>query len=137
LIGINLTRTATIKGGRTIKVGRVMTPTLSIVVKRELEILEFKSEPYFQVELDVGDFKALWFDWKTKNTRIDKKEHAEWVKQALDQFATVEDLKTERKVYHAPTLHSLLELQKEANKFYGFTSADTLKIAQSLYEKHK
>ena len=46
-------------------------------------------------------------------------------------------IETERKTMYAPSLHSLLELQKEANKFYGFTSAETLKIAQSLYEKHK
>ena len=137
LIGLNLTRTATVKGGRTIKVGRVMTPTLAIVVKRELEIQNFKPEPYFQVELDLHSFKATWFDWKTKNTKIEKLEHAEWIKSVVESPSVVYDLKTERKVYTAPPLHSLLELQKEANKFYGFTSAETLKIAQSLYEKHK
>ena len=137
LIGLNLTRTATVKGGRTIKVGRVMTPTLAIVVKRELEIQNFKPEPYFQVELDLHSFKATWFDWKTKNTKIAKLDHAEWIKSVVQNPSEVYDLKTERKVYTAPPLHSLLELQKEANKFYGFTSAETLKIAQSLYEKHK
>ena len=135
LVGLNLTRTATVKGGRTIKVGRVMTPTLGIVVKRELEILNFKSEPYFQVELDLASFKAMWFDVKTNETRLKKLEDAQWVKSAVRSPARVQDLKTERKVMFAPSLHSLLELQKEANKFYGLTSADTLKIAQSLYEK--
>ena len=137
LVGLNLTRAATVKGGRTIKVGRVMTPTLAIVVKRELEILNFKPEPYYQVELDVGNFKALWFDLKTKQTRIEKWEDAQWVINTVKNPATVYDVETERKTYYAPSLHSLLELQKEANKFYGFTSAQTLKIAQSLYEKHK
>ena len=135
LVGLNLTRTATVKGGRVIKVGRVMTPTLAIVVRRELEILNFKPEPYFQVELDLQNFKALWFDLKTNETKIKKREHAEWVKNAVQNPATVYDVRTERKQIYAPSLHSLLELQKEANKFYGLTSAETLKIAQSLYEK--
>lgn len=137
LVGLNLTRTATVQGGRTIKVGRVMTPTLAIVVKRELEILNFKPEPYFQVELDLQSFKALWFDEKTKDNKIKKQEDAQWVLKNIQNLATVYDIETERKTYYAPSLHSLLELQKEANKFYGFTSAQTLKIAQSLYEKHK
>ena len=137
LVGLNLTRTATVKGGRTIKVGRVMTPTLAIVVKRELEILNFKPEPYFQVELDLQQFKALWFDEKTKDTKIKQREDAQWVLNNIQNPATVYDVETERKTYYAPSLHSLLELQKEANKLYGFTSAQTLKIAQSLYEKHK
>ena len=137
LVGLNLTRTATVKGGRTIKVGRVMTPTLAIVVKRELEILNFKPEPYYQVELDLQQFKALWFDEKTKDTKIKQREDAQWVLNNIQNPATIYDVETERKTYYAPSLHSLLELQKEANKFYGFTSAQTLKIAQSLYEKHK
>ena len=135
LIGLNLTRAATVKGGRIIKIGRVMTPTLAIVVKRELEIQNFKPEPYFQIEIDFGSFKALWFDAKSNDNKIKSKQLAEEVLSQVNSHATVRDIKTERKTIFAPPLHSLLELQKEANKFYGFTSSETLKIAQSLYEK--
>ncbi|MFF5994861.1 DNA topoisomerase [Lysinibacillus sp. KU-BSD001] len=135
LVGLNLTRAATVKGGRTIKVGRVMTPTLAIVVKRELEIRDFVPTPYFQLELDTGELKALWFDPIAKTNKIDSLEAAQVIQAKLAPTAFVKQIETERKTIFAPSLHSLLELQKEANKFYGFTSAETLKIAQSLYEK--
>lgn len=135
LIGLNLTRAATVKGGRTIKVGRVMTPTLAIVVQRELEIQNFKPEDYFQIEMDLGQFKALWFNPTTNESKIKTREQAEQIRGQIEPSAMVRDVKTERKTMHAPSLHSLLELQKEANKFFSFTSAHTLKIAQSLYEK--
>ena len=121
LIGLNLTRAATVKGGRIIKIGRVMTPTLAIVVRRELEIQNFKPEPYFQIELDLGSFKAIWFDSKTNDNKIQTKQLAEEILSQISYHAIVQDIKTERKTMFAPSLHSLLELQKEANKFYGFT----------------
>ncbi|MEK4229166.1 type IA DNA topoisomerase [Solibacillus sp. FSL H8-0538] len=135
LVGLNLTRAATVKGGRTIKVGRVMTPTLAIVVKRELEIRQFLPQAYFQLEMDLGTFKALWFHPATKDNKIPTEELARQIQARISKLATIHDIKTERKTIFAPSLHSLLELQKEANKFYGLTSAETLKIAQSLYEK--
>ncbi|MBD8025138.1 type IA DNA topoisomerase [Ureibacillus sp. Re31] len=135
LIGLNLTRAATVKGGRVIKIGRVMTPTLAIVVKRELEIQQFQPEPYFQIEIDLGDFKALWFNPKNNENKLKTKEEAEQILSNIGSSVMVRDMKTERKTIAAPALHSLLELQKEANKFFGFTSSETLKIAQGLYEK--
>lgn len=135
LVGLNLTRAATVKGGRTIKVGRVMTPTLAIVVKRELEIRHFVPTPYFQLELDFGNFQALWFDPIAKTNKLESLQVAQHIQAKLIPTAEVHQIETERKTIYAPSLHSLLELQKEANKFYGFTSAETLKIAQSLYEK--
>ncbi|HWL11881.1 MAG TPA: DNA topoisomerase [Ureibacillus sp.] len=135
LIGLNLTRAATVKGGRIIKIGRVMTPTLAIVVKRELEIQQFKPEPYFQIELDLRQFKALWFNPQNNENKLKTMGEAQSVLSQIGPTATVRDIKTERKTMSAPPLHSLLELQKEANKFFGFTSSETLKIAQSLYEK--
>lgn len=135
LVGLNLTRAATVKGGRTIKVGRVMTPTLAIVVQRELQIRNFEPTPYFQLELDLIEFKAFWYDPIGRTNKIDSMEKAQQLKQKITNTALVQHIETERKTYFAPSLHSLLELQKEANKFYGFTSAETLKVAQSLYEK--
>ena len=135
LIGLNLTRAATVKGGRTVKVGRVMTPTLAIVVQRELEIRNFVPQAYFQISAHFDGFSALWVDSTRKVNRVETKGQAEVIWQKLGPIAHVDDLHTERKTIFAPSLHSLLELQKEANKFYGITSANTLKIAQTLYEK--
>lgn len=135
LVGLNLTRAATVKGGRTIKVGRVMTPTLAIVVNRELEILNFEPKPYYQIELDLGQFKALWTDVEAKRNRVETRAEAEQIVSECSREVRVEKIDKERKTIYAPSLHSLLELQKEANKFYGMTSAQTLKVAQSLYEK--
>ncbi|MFP7200710.1 DNA topoisomerase [Lysinibacillus halotolerans] len=135
LIGLNLTRAATVKGGRVIKIGRVMTPTLAIVVKRELEIQQFQPEPYFQIEIELGQFKALWFNPDKNENKLKSKIEAEQILSNIGSTVIVRDMKTERKIMTAPPLHSLLELQKEANKFFGFTSSETLKIAQSLYEK--
>lgn len=133
LVGLNCTRVATLKGGRTIKVGRVMTPTLAIVAEREEEIQAFVPKPYYQIEMQLEQFRALWF--RDKVNRFDTIEEAEAVLARVTDEAVVASLETERKTIPAAPLHSLLELQKEANKFYGFTSSDTLKIAQSLYEK--
>ena len=135
LVGLNLTRAATVKGGRTIKVGRVMTPTLAIVAQRELDIRQFVPTPYFQVEMQLDGFNALWFDSATKKNKLETLEAAQAIQAKIQQQAQVTSIETERKVIYAPSLHSLLDLQKEANKFYGFTSAETLKIAQALYEK--
>lgn len=80
-------------------------------------------------------FKALSVDSSKKINRLEKLEDAQALLEQLGTTASVYELQTERKVIFAPPLHSLLKLQKEANKFYGVTSAQTLKIAQGLYEK--
>lgn len=139
LLGMNLSRAISLKTKKLIPIGRVMTPTLGIVVKRELEIQNFQPKDYWQLEADFGDYKGIWFDEKTGENKFWEKEKA---KEYMDRLSkhkqgTVVSVGKERKKQHAPTLHSLLELQKETNKVYGYSAQKTLDIAQSLYEKRK
>lgn len=137
LLGMNLSRAISLKTKESIAVGRVMTPTLAIVVNRELEILNFKPQDYCEIEADFGSYKGIWFDEKTGERRIFDKKKAENIKNNLGKDGYVISVDKQRKKNYAPTLHSLLELQKEAGKAFGYTADKVLSIAQELYEKKK
>ena len=137
LVGINATRAFTIKYNALLSIGRVQTPTLAMIVKRQNEIDNFVPTKYYEVIADYGDFKGTWTDGK-KNTKIDDKSAAEAIAYKVDgKTATVEDVvKTEKQIL-SPQLYDLTELQRDCNKIYGFSAKKTLDIAQSLYEKRK
>ena len=137
LVGINATRAFTIKYNALLSIGRVQTPTLAMIVKRQNEIDNFVPTKYYEVIADYGDFKGTWADGK-KNTKIDDKSAAEAIAYKVDgKTATVEDVvKTEKQIL-PPQLYDLTELQRDCNKIYGFSAKKTLDIAQSLYEKRK
>ena len=137
LVGINATRAFTIKYNALLSIGRVQTPTLAMIVKRQNEIDNFVPNKYYEVIADYGDFKGTWADGK-KNTKIDDKSAAEAIAYKVDgKTATVEDVvKTEKQIL-PPQLYDLTELQRDCNKIYGFSAKKTLDIAQSLYEKRK
>ena len=137
LLGMNLSRAITLKTGTLIPCGRVMTPTLAIVVQRELEIRNFKPTTFWEVEADFGKYKGLWFNKDTNETKFLDKSKAQAFVSKLAKEGVVENVEQKKEVEYAPTLHSLLELQKEANKAYGYTADKTLAIAQVLYEKKK
>lgn len=137
LLGMNLSRAITLKTGTLIPCGRVMTPTLGIVVQRELEIRNFKPVNFWEVEADFDKYKGLWFDKDTNETKFLDKAKAEEFVSKLAKEGKVEAIEQKKETEYAPTLHSLLELQKEANKAYGYTADKTLAIAQVLYEKKK
>lgn len=136
LIGMNLSRAVSLKTKNVIPIGRVMTPTLKIVVDRELEIQNFKPTDYWELEGEFDNFKGIWID-KEGNTKIFKKDEVEKIKNNLSKIGTIISVEQKKEVNYAPTLHSLLELQKEANKYFGYTAEKTLEIAQVLYEKKK
>lgn len=140
LIGMNLSRAISITsqsagGDKTIPVGRVMTPTLAMVVNRELEIKNFKPLDYYQIEGQFEGFNALWYDKEKDTNQIWDVEDAKRIGSDLIEESFVEDVMAEREESAAPQLHSLLDLQKEAVQLFGYSSKDTLSIAQSLYEK--
>lgn len=137
LIGMNLSRTATLLTKKLIPVGRVQTPTLNIVVKRDLEIENFKSKDFYEIEVDFEKYIGSWFNPETKETSFDTKEKAQKLIDKLSNKGVVENVKDEKIIEYAPALFSLAELQKEANKTHGLTASETLDLAQSLYEKHK
>lgn len=144
LLGMNLSRAASLKISRTLPIGRVMTPTLNMVVTRDLEILNFKPKDYFEVIADFGKYKGQWFKETTNEdgeretlTSFSDRAKAEELIKSLGKDAVVTHVEKKKVPEYAPELHSLSELQKEANEVYGFTASKTLDLAQSLYEKHK
>lgn len=137
LFGINATRAISCVNREMYSVGRVQTPTLALIVKRQNEIDNFVSVPYFQVQ---GAFKGVNFLYKNEDNESDfaKKEDAEAVLKSVDgKPGKVAKVEISKKKEDRPQLYDLTELQREANMKYGFTAQQTLDAAQSLYEKHK
>lgn len=137
LMGMNLSRAITLKTNKLIPVGRVMTPTLAIIVNRELEILNFVPKPYWMIQGTFGDYSGVWFDEKTGENKFVDQAKAEALKKSLGKEGIVDSVEKKRNKRFAPTLHSLLELQKEASRAFGYSAGKTLEIAQVLYEKKK
>ncbi|MDA8233619.1 MAG: DNA topoisomerase 3 [Clostridia bacterium] len=144
LVGINGTRGFTKKCSTLLSIGRVQTPTLAILVKREKEIHHFVAEPYWQVEGEFttpeGKYKGLWFG-KGKGQNADRfgslQEAAAVAAKVKEQVGQVETFEQKEQKQPPPLLFDLTELQREMNKRYGFAASKTLKVAQSLYEEAK
>lgn len=130
LVGINGTRLfTTLYHGKTLNVGRVMTPTLALLTERETAITGFKKEKFYVVELDCGTFRAA-------SDRITGKPAAEKLRQAcLGKPAVVRAVNRQVKTEKPPKLYDLTTLQREANRLYGYTAQQTLDCVQLLYEK--
>lgn len=130
IVGINGTRLFTsLYSGKTLNVGRVMTPTLTLLTDRETAIANFKKSEFYTVELDMGGFTAT-------SERIDNKKDAETLRLAcLVNTATVLSVDHKEKSERAPKLYDLTTLQREANRIYGYTAMQTLDCIQALYEK--
>lgn len=130
LVGINGTRLFTVLyNGKMLRVGRVQTPTLAMLVDRETEIMDFKKEPFYTVCIDADGVLAV-------SEKIKDKEKAEQVmKKVLHKSCEVMEVTKEEKKVNPPKLYDLTTLQRDANRIFGFTAKQTLDAAQSLYEK--
>ena len=129
LVGINATRLFSVLYGKTLKVGRVQTPTLAMLVDREAEIEGFKKEPYYTVHIRKGSIDA-------SSGKIKDKAEAERISDKCNgQQAAVLKVTEEEKSIAAPKLYDLTTLQRDANRLFGFTAKQTLDYIQSLYEK--
>ncbi len=138
LVGINASRAYTITHKALLSVGRVQTPTLYLIVKRQYEIDNFKSTDYYEVQTDYGSFGGIWFNEKYSNTHIDDIKKAEEIKTKVNKKQAVVTLvESENKKEYPPLLYDLTELQRAANRAFGYSAKKTLDIAQNLYEKHK
>jgi DNA topoisomerase-3 len=128
LVGINATRLFSVLYHRTLNVGRVISPTLALLVQREAEIGAFKSEPFYTVNLDFGDFNAAGeklADAKDANTNADA---------CRGNTARIVAVDHKEKSEKAPALYDLTTLQRDANRILGYTAQQTLDYLQSLYE---
>ncbi len=138
LVGMNASRAYTLRYGALLPMGRVQTPTLALLVRRDREIAQFVPEEYWEVRADFGDFGGLYYNPETKESRANTKELADQVKKdAQGKEGAVILSAREQKRTPPPQLFDLTSLQRAANKRYGFSADKTLKIAQALYERHK
>lgn len=138
MVGMNASRAFSLAYNAHLSVGRVQTPTLNLIVKRDLEIENFVPQDYWEIRANFGDYEGLWVNPDTRETRCPTKERAETVKKAVaGKMGQVEESELERKRVVPPQLFDLTSLQREANKKLGFSADKTLKVAQALYETHK
>ena len=153
LVGMNLSRAYGLSMALPLSVGRVQTPTLAMVVERELEIRNFKPEDYLEVVATFSpragaQYRGTWFRtpsgkvegtpaWLLRRLTADGKEAAEIVARARRGRAHIESLRSETRRMPPPLLYDLTELQRHANRLHGLSAQRTLAAAQSLYEKHK
>ena len=137
LVGLNISRALTCKHNAQLSAGRVQTPTLAMIVRREEEILKFRPKDFYTVKADFNGFSALYKDSKGQARFFDEaaaKAVADSVKGKSGMLSEV------KKVYRfkaPPAAYDLTELQRDANKKYGYSAKQTLSLMQSLYETHK
>ena len=127
LVGINATRYFSLLYGRTLNIGRVMSPTLALLVQREAEIAAFVPEPFYTVQLDCSFTAAT--------ERMKDRSAADAVVIACEKKATVQTVECKEKSEKAPALYDLTSLQRDANRTLGYTAQQTLDYLQALYEK--
>ena len=141
LVGMNATRAATIRGrawvGGVVSLGRVQTPTLALLVKREREIQAFVPEPYWLVHAQFDPrYEGLWVEGD--ETRLKEAKRAEEIAAKVSgKDGTVESVERKEQSERAPLLYDLTSLQRDANRRFGFSARRTLQAAQSLYEDKK
>lgn len=138
LVGINATRALTCKYNAQLSCGRVQTPTLAIIAGREAQIRSFKPEAYYGLTCSAGNVTWTWQHKKSKSLRSFEKDYIDGLKAALkDQTLTVTEVAKTAKKTFSPGLYDLTELQRDANRRFGFSAKETLNLMQRLYENHK
>jgi DNA topoisomerase-3 len=138
IVGMNATRALTCKYNASLSCGRVQTPTLAMIAKREEDIRKFIPTPYYGLVGKVNGMTLTWKDLKTGHTTSpDKSKTEELLKQLQGKEGVVTEFKTALKKSYAPGLYDLTELQREANLRFDFSAKETLNIMQRLYENHK
>jgi DNA topoisomerase-3 len=150
LVGMNLSRAYTLTYGDELSVGRVQTPTLAMVAERELAIRNFVPEDYLEVvatfrpagKPDSDSYKGTWFRdaadlQKSMRLPPDGEEAKRIEARARTGVAAIESIEAETQRMGPPLLYDLTELQRHANRLFGFSAQKTLDLAQALYERHK
>ena len=128
LVGMNISRLYSCLYKQNYSVGRVQTPTLSMIVKRDDEIANFKKEKYYTVELELDGFTL-------STERVDSIDIAENLKSSIGNAITIKDVEKKEKITKPDLPFDLTTLQRECNKYFGYSAKQTLDYAQSLYEK--
>ncbi|MEG2789068.1 MAG: DNA topoisomerase III [Romboutsia sp.] len=141
IVGINATRALTTKHNAQLSCGRVQTPTVAMILKREEEIRNFKAKEYYGINLscEKGN-ESIKFTWNDKNktsTSFSEEKIDNIINQVQNKDLKIVEVNKSRKKKYAPALYDLTELQRDANKIFGYSAKETLSIMQKLYEYHK
>lgn len=140
IVGMNATRALTTKYNAQLSSGRVQTPTLAIIAERENEIKAFQPKAYYGLKANTSvGLHLVWQDAKTKDIKTFDKEKIDSLAKGLadDKDAVIVSADKAYKKTFSPGLYDLTELQRDANKRFGYSAKETLSIMQKLYEQHK
>lgn len=137
-VGLNATRALTTKYNAQLSSGRVQTPTLAMIAAREKEIRNFKPRKYYGIQAKTKTgFTLTWQDEKGNNRTFSKKKAEQLIATLKNKQMQVIDVAKQQKKKFAPQLYDLTELQRDANRIFGFSGKQTLSTMQKLYEQHK
>ncbi|WP_270942821.1 DNA topoisomerase III [Romboutsia lituseburensis] len=141
IVGINATRALTTKHNAQLSCGRVQTPTLAMILKRENEIMEFKPKNYYGINVigtkGSSSLKFTWVDNKNSSSSFNEEKVDNTIKKINNSKIEVTKVNKSHKKKYSPALYDLTELQRDANKIFGYSAKETLSIMQKLYEHHK
>ncbi|MEE2959234.1 MAG: DNA topoisomerase III [Myxococcota bacterium] len=157
LVGLNLTRGYTVRAGRTVTVGRVQTPTLNLVVQRDLEIENFKAKDFFTLEVTfqhpLGTYTGIWNHQASPLVRVLGEKSEKWFDEegrclhkpltekvltsVVGKNGQIAKIQNKEHKEPPPLPFSLSDLQAEASRLFGFGAKKTIDLAQALYERHK
>ena len=138
LVGINATRALTCKYNAQLSCGRVQTPTLAMILQREEEIKKFIPKSYYGLEIEANNIVFQWKDKKSgSNQTFQKEKILEKEKLLKGKNIQIQEMIESKKSVQAPLLYDLTELQRDANRYFGYSAKETLNIMQRLYENYK
>lgn len=137
LVGLNVTRALTCKYNAQLSAGRVQTPTLALIVRREEEIKKFTPREFWGITAKLPGFTATWRDAKGNAHTFDREQAEKLLQKLQGQPAVIAKVERTKKQTPPPAAYDLTELQRDANKKYAYSAKETLSLMQSLYERHK
>ncbi|MFO7895458.1 MAG: DNA topoisomerase III [Candidatus Cloacimonadales bacterium] len=136
-IGLNVTRALTCKFEAQLNAGRVQTPTLAMIIQREEAINNFVPVNFQTIKLDFGDYFAEWIDSKNSTRIFEPGRAAKIAAEISGKTGIIKELESKSKSEKPPLAYDLTELQRDANRKFGFSAKQTLATLQGLYERHK
>ncbi len=137
IVGLNATRALTCKYNAQLSCGRVQTPTLHMIEKREDEIRKFRAKDYYELKVIADKISFSWRNTNNEARTYDKDFIEKLNKSIVNKDITITSAQITRKKTYSPQLYDLTELQREANKLYEYSAKETLSVMQNLYERHK
>lgn len=137
LVGLNVTRALTCKYNAQLSAGRVQSPTLAMIVQREEDIKNFIPKDYYTITAKAKEFSLQWVDKNNYQSTFNEEVANKTLVKGRGQEASIIDITESLKKKPSPALYDLTELQRDANKIWGYSAKQTLSIMQRLYENHK